>query len=166
MEVERSTMKTTSMLSARAMMMLMTSNSALRDNKVVNEPAPAIKGNTNGTMKEVSAGLSSLKMRMSRIISMAMIRMMRAPATAKEETSTLNSLRMPSPTKRNSVRMARETRLTFRGLRSPLRSLRSRMTGMEPVISMMANKTTKALAISVKLTFMTRYVWVFRQLTI
>ena len=61
------------------------------DSKVVNEPAPAIRGNTTG-VKVASFPISVFwrKIDISNTISMAMINTIIEPATANEEISRLN----------------------------------------------------------------------------
>lgn len=70
------------------MMMLIAENSARSESKVVNEPGPASKGNTNGTSVASLIGPWFLKISISRIISKDIKKMMKAPATANDAIST------------------------------------------------------------------------------
>ena len=63
-------------------------NSALKDNSVVKLPGPAMSGNANGNTEAVMAPEpSSLYNVIPRIISKAIKKITKAPATAKELTS-------------------------------------------------------------------------------
>ena len=79
------------------------------------------------------------------------MKMMMAPATAKEWMSTPNRESRPSPAKRKATRMTNEMSATFSGTILAPFSLRPMTIGSEPVMSMMANSTMKALMISLKL---------------
>lgn len=83
--------------------------SALKDNIVVNDPAPAIRGNTMGTNTLELAGESSvLNIFIPNIISNASANITNEPATAKDAISTLNSCSNHSPTNRNNTNVANE----------------------------------------------------------
>ncbi len=85
-----------------ATIMLETLYSALRDNKEVIVPAPAIIGKASGTIDAVS-GTSSLYNDIPKIISIAKKKITIDPATANELTSIPIKLRISSPTKRKEI---------------------------------------------------------------
>ena len=66
----------------------MAAYSARSDSKVVNEPAPASNGNTNGTSVASLIGPWFLNISMSRIISSARRKSTMEPATANDAMST------------------------------------------------------------------------------
>lgn len=82
--------------------MLTKSYSALKDNKEVMVPAPAIMGKANGTI-EATSGASSLNRVIPKIISKAKKKIMKEPATAKEFTSIPIRLNIFSPKKRKAI---------------------------------------------------------------
>ena len=82
---------------------------------------------------------------MSKIISRATIKIMKEPATAKEEMSTLNRLRKASPTKKNMKNIIKASRAALAAFIFLPRFFKVKITGMEPVMSITANKTTNAL---------------------
>lgn len=87
---------------------------ARNDNSVVNEPAPAINGNTIGTKTLELAGVSSvLNIFIPNIISKARANITNEPATAKDAISTLNRLNNASPTNRNVTNAANEYNAAF-----------------------------------------------------
>ena len=65
--------------------------------RVVKVPAPAIRGNTIGTIVPEAEGPLFRKISMSRSISMATRKMTIAPAAANEAMSSWNRVRIPSP---------------------------------------------------------------------
>ena len=134
-------------------MMLMVWYSARNESSVVNEPAPAIKGNAIGTM-EVPPGASCLKSSTPKIISNAKKRSTNEPAMANDEISTPNISSKASPIKRNAIRMIKETEVAFRALISPDFFFKSRIIGTEPKISMTAKRTINAEKISSRSSFM------------
>ena len=82
-----------------------------RDNerRVVNDPAPAINGNTIGTNTLELLGVSSvLKIFIPNIISKASANITNEPATAKDAISTLNKFNNASPTNKNVTNAANE----------------------------------------------------------
>lgn len=82
-----------------ALKILILSYWARIDNMVVKEPAPAINGNTTGK-KLLSFGPSVLLLNISisNIISNAMTKIIKEPATANDDMSTLNKAKKASPT--------------------------------------------------------------------
>ena len=86
----------------------MVSNSARKESKVVNEPAPAINGKAMGTM-EAPDGESYLKTSIPNIISKAIISNTKEPAMAKDEISTPNSPSKASPTNKKIIMMVKAT---------------------------------------------------------
>ena len=83
--------------SSKATRILMSQYSAFSESKVVKEPAPANKGNTNGTSVASLIGPVFLKICTSRSISSDMRNIISAPAMANDWISTLNNLRIKSP---------------------------------------------------------------------
>ncbi len=73
------------------------------------------------------------------------------PATANEDTSMPKRPSMASPKNRKATRMANEIRAACHALTPPRFLFKSTIMGMEPVMSMTANSTTNALAISDRL---------------
>jgi len=131
------------------MMILIVSNSARNERRVVKEPAPAISGKAMGTM-EAPEGESCLNSSMPNIISNAIITNTNEPAMANEEMSTPNKPKRASPTKRKIIRIVKATDVDRNAFIGPLFFFRSRMIGSEPKMSITANKTIKAEAISMK----------------
>ena len=81
------------------------------------------------------------------------MRMIIEPATAKDWMSTPKSESMASPRNRNSRNMTDESSAAFPASTLRPLSLRPMMTGVDPVMSITANRTMKALNISLKLKF-------------
>lgn len=82
---------------------------ALNERRVVNDPAPAINGNTIGTNTLELLGVSSvLKIFIPNIISKASANITNEPATAKDAISTLNKFNNASPTNKNVTNAANE----------------------------------------------------------
>ena len=84
--------------------------SARKDNSVVKEAAPAINGNTKGTIVAESVGPSFLKISLPNIISQARTKITRAPATAKEDISTLKRANKDFPTNKKANNITNEIR--------------------------------------------------------
>jgi hypothetical protein len=72
------------MLIIMAMMMLITSNLARKESKVVMVPEPAVIGKARGTIEAVAGLSSSLQRLIPKTISMAIKKIIKAPASAKE----------------------------------------------------------------------------------
>jgi hypothetical protein len=88
---------------------------------------------------------------MPRIISIAMRKMIKEPAIAKDDTSTP---KMPSnglPMNKKASSIKKETRVTFFDLISPDLALISIIIGIDPGISIIAKRTIKAARISIRL---------------
>ena len=127
--------------------MLTVAYSARSDNSVVNEPAPANRGNTTGMSVADLIGPIFLNITTSSIISSDMRNMTNEPATANEAISTLNSRSMASPAKKKPSNRPREMSVAFQALTGRPCCLRVINTGVDPNTSMTANNTIKALAI-------------------
>jgi len=119
----------------------------------VKDPAPTMRGNTKGTMEETSGGPLWRNTSISKVISTATAKITIAPATANEDIFTPNIASTPSPRKKKPIKRAKEIKEIFRAGTPPGFFWKSMMIGIEPIISMMANKTVKALSISFKLIF-------------
>ncbi len=89
-------------------MMFKTLYSARKESKVVKEAAPAINGKTKGTKVAESVGPSYLKISTTKIISHHNTNITKAPATAKEEISTLNKESKELPTNKKDTRITNE----------------------------------------------------------
>ncbi len=84
-------------------MILILSYSDFNDKIVVSVPAPANRGNAIGTMlPEPPSSCVSLKNRMPRIISRPIKNIINAPASANEDTSIWNKLKIPAPKNKNA----------------------------------------------------------------
>jgi len=70
------------------------------------------------------------------------------PAIANEEISTPKSPRRGSPINRKSNMIPKAISVVFPGNKAPVFDLISRIIGMEPRMSIMANRTIKAASIS------------------
>ena len=125
-------------------------HSARNDMHVVNEPAPAISGKTSGTMVELPSGESFLKMVMLNVISIARAIRTTAPAMAKDGMSTLKNFNNASPMKRNTTNKPKASNDALPALIFPAFSLMSKIMGMEPTMSITANKTMNAVNTSLK----------------
>ena len=145
-----STKYTTPMFNKMATDTLNKLYSALSDKTVVKVPAPAISGNTNGMMVAASAGPSSLNTSMPKIISTAITKMTKAPATAKEDTFSANKLNTDAPCNNYTYMRSVDMMVGSPGLNFVPFAFKLNTMGMDLVISMMANSTTNALAISLK----------------
>jgi hypothetical protein len=83
--------------------------------------------------------------------------MTREPAMANEEISTLNRPKIASPTNKNKKISAVEIIAAIKGLNFLPFAFMSRIMGMDPVMSITANKTIKALTISLNFIMVQRY---------
>ena len=131
-------------------------NSALKDNKVVKLPGPAIKGKARGKTVAVIAAeplLSSLYKVIPKIISKAIKNNINEPATAKEFTSIPIKFSKLLPTKRNKIIIKPAIKEAFSDCICPTFLRKSIIIGMLPIISITANNTIKAVIISLKLKF-------------
>jgi hypothetical protein len=94
---------------------------------------------------------SCLKSSIPRIISMAIRKMIKEPAIAKDETSIP---KMPSnglPMNKKARSIMNETRVTFVDFILPDLDLISMIIGIDPGISIIAKRTIKAARISIRL---------------
>lgn len=98
--MEDKTMKAKIMLINSPIMMLITAYSARNDSRAVKAPGPAIRGNAIGTIETPEPVFSVFIISTPNIISKANMNITKAPATAKDSTSTLKSLNSPLPAKR------------------------------------------------------------------
>ncbi len=117
---------------------------------VVIDPAPAIRGNAIGKIAPLPCA-SWLKICMPRIISIAIRKIMNAPAIANDETSIPKTPSNGVPINRKARKMAREVIVTFADLILTPFDLRSTIIGIDPGMSMMAKRTIKAANISLRL---------------
>lgn len=137
------------MLRMMAMMMLMSPNSARKVSTVVKEPAPAMSGNAIGTI-DAACGAVSRWISIPRINSNAMIKMTKAPATAKDSTSMPIKVKIFVPKNKNEIMIIPATREAFSDSMTPTRLLILTKMGRLPKISMTANKTAKQVPISLR----------------
>ncbi len=131
-----------------AIIMLNTLHSALRVKVVANAPAPAISGNMTGTIVADPSGPSFWKISMLNVISTASTKRTSAPARANEEMSMLNSFKSPSPANRNVMNIARDIPAAFPALTFLPALLSPIIIGVDPVMSITAKSTIKAVNIS------------------
>lgn len=117
---------------------------------VVIDPAPAISGKAIGKI-DPEPWESCRKISMPRIISIAIRNMMNEPAMANDETSIPKIPSSGLPISRNASKIKKETRVTFADLIPPDLDLRSIIIGIDPGISIMANRTINAASISIRL---------------
>ncbi len=108
---------------------------------VVSVPEPAISGNAIGTMLPLFGLLSCLKKSTPKIISKPMIKITKLPATANDCTSTPSSFKNPSPTNKNKIINAPDAMVACKDcICPPILSFREIKTGIEPRMSITANK--------------------------
>jgi len=117
---------------------------------VVIAPAPAIRGKAIGTI-DPPIEASCLKSSIPRTISIPIRKIMKEPAIAKEDTSIPNTLSKGLPMNKNAMNIPKATKEVFPGSISPVLALISRIIGIEPGISMIANKTMNEAKIWIKL---------------
>lgn len=108
--MEDKTMKAKIMLINSPIMMLITAYSARNDSRAVKAPGPAIRGNAIGTIETPEPVFSVFIISTPNIISKANMNITKAPATAKDSTSTLKSLNSPLPAKKKAMNNAKDTR--------------------------------------------------------
>jgi len=139
------------MFKVKAKIITIELNSAFRASKVVKAPGPAKSGKITGIIVAEPLGLSILNISHPKVISQAMTKITNEPATAKEETSTLNRRKIPSPAKKKEMSIKKENNEAFAGLNVLFLFFKSMKIGTEPVTSIIANNTINALAKSFKL---------------
>jgi hypothetical protein len=100
-------------LSNKAKMITNELYSAFNESNAVKAPGPASKGKIMGTMVALFVGLSILNISTPKVISQAITNRTTDPATAKEDTSTLNNRKIPSPTKKKAKRIRKEKKEAF-----------------------------------------------------
>ncbi len=122
------------------------------DKSVVMVPAPAINGNAMGKTDAVS-GMSSLEILMPRIISSEIKNKTNAPAIANDEISSPINFKILSPKKRKRSMINNDVRVAFSECMLPALLLISIIIGMEPIISMTANKIIETVSIFLKSIF-------------
>ncbi len=157
LSVDLNTKYTTMILSTKAIMMLMESNSARNESMVVKDPAPAIRGKAIGTML-APAGESCLNMLMPKIISNAITTSTKEPAIANDEMSTPNNPNNGSPKKKNSKRMPSEIKEACIGFIVFPFFLIFIITGIDPRISITAKRTINAERICRNCTCIAKFV--------
>ena len=107
-----------------------------------------MRGKIRGTMVALPCGPSFFISSTPKIISMAITRITNAPATAKDWISTPNNDRSPSPAKRNATKITNDPTAVWTGCITLPFFFKSIIIGIDPVISMIAKSTIKALTIS------------------
>ena len=146
------TPKTNNRLTTMAILMGIISYSALSDKMVVNVPAPAMSGNAIGTIEALEAtDESDLNKLMPKIISSAIKKMTNAPAVAKDAVSMPMNPNKDSPTNKNNNIITPDTPVAFVELMLPTFDFISTKTGIEPKISITANKTKLMVNVSFKM---------------
>src|SRR5450432_100664 len=107
---------------------------------VVSVPDPAISGKAIGTTNDDFESLSLLNNSIPRTISIPRMKMMIDPATAKEWVSTPNTCNKGSPKNKNKIIRPPEIRVAFTSCMPPICFFRDNSRGIEPTISMTANR--------------------------
>ena len=115
------------------------------------DPAPAMSGNAIGTIDPPPEEIC-LNSSIPRTISIPIRKIMNEPAMANEETSIPNTPNRGLPMKRNAIKIPKATREVFPGSISPVLDLISRIIGIDPGISIIANNTMNDATISINLT--------------
>ena len=113
-----------------------------------NSIAEAMKGNITGTIVAEPSGPSLRKISILNVISTASTKSTRAPASANEEISILNNFNSPSPAKRNVINITSDIPAAFSALTFFPELLRPMIIGVDPVMSITAKSTIKAVNIS------------------
>ena len=126
-------------------------NSAFKEISVVKAPGPAKSGKITGIIVADPLGLSILNSSQPKVISQAITKMTNEPATAKEETSTLNKRKIPSPAKKNAIKTKKEKSEALKGLKVLFLFFKSTKIGKEPATSIIANNTINALIKSLRI---------------
>lgn len=129
------------MFNTSAMMMFIDEYSALNDNNVVKVPGPDNSGNANGTIDDIPSGESCLKISRPHTISSDMINKTIAPATENDFKSTPNSPSVASPRYMNIADITNATIVVFIGAMFTPFSWSDTTIGIEPNMSITANKT-------------------------
>jgi len=130
--------------------MLIVWYSAFSERIVVIDPAPAMSGNAIGKIDPIPAD-SCLKSSIPRIISIAMRKIIKEPAMAKDDTSIPKIPSKGLPISKKASKIKKETSVTLADLTSPDLDFRSIIIGIDPGISIMAKSTMKAASISIRL---------------
>ena len=128
---------------------------ALRDNSVVKLPGPASIGKANGkTVARLGFVSPSLKRVIPKIISKAIKKSIKAPATANSLTLIPIRLKILSPKKRKIIITTAAMIDAFPDFMCPAFFRKESTIGMLPIISMTAKRIIVAVNISLKLKFM------------
>ena len=136
-----------------AIKILIVSNSARKESKVVKLPGPAIKGNANGKTEIVRAFVSSsLYNDTPKIISKAIKNKIKAPATAKEFTSIPIKFKILFPKNKKAIIITPAIIEAFSDWIFPNFARKSIIIGIFPITSITANNIIVAVSISLKLT--------------
>jgi hypothetical protein len=127
---------------------------AFRDIIVVNVPEPAINGKAMGTTVAALTSFSLLKNSAPNTISRPKIKITIEPPTAKEPTSKLNKFKKGSPIKRKRTIKAPEINVALTSLIPPNLFFNEIRMGIEPIISIIANK----VKVTVRRSFIFRFI--------
>jgi hypothetical protein len=119
--------------------------SDFKEIRVVIEPAPAIRGNAKGTIPIDFSEDSYLKNSIPNTNSRPIKNNTKEPAIAKEERSTLNNPKRGSPKYKNRTIIKNEMKVIFNEGIEPAFCLMLIIMGIEPVISITANRTIKVV---------------------
>lgn len=117
------------------------------DITVVSVPDPAMMGKATGTILPALVFGSPLKNSIPNTISKPRINNTMEPAMAKEDTSNPSIPKNRSPKKKNSKMRAAETSVARPALICPILFLNEINTGIEPKISITANKANVAVSV-------------------
>lgn len=125
--------------------------SDLKESKVVNVPAPAIIGKAMGTTEILFIEVPpDLKISLLSVISKPTKNITIEPANENEATSIPITLRSSLPAKRKTIIMKPETSVAYFASIWPSLDLISRITGIEPKTSIIANSMRDTDTISFK----------------
>jgi hypothetical protein len=128
-----------------------TAYTALKERIVVSVPAPAIIGKAKGTIDPVPVFGSCLKSVIPNIISIAMINITIAPATANDPTSNPKSPKIEFPRNRKRIIKAPAIKVALPEWILPSFFLRSMTIGTDPKMSMTENRMRDTENISLAL---------------
>lgn len=117
---------------------------------VVSVPLPAITGNAMGTTAPAFGLLSPLKNSKPNTISKPSMNNTIEPATAKEAISNPIKFNTLSPIKKKRIISKPETKVARKALMPPILFRNEMSIGMEPSISITANKAKVQVSISRK----------------
>lgn len=142
------TIYTSRILKTMATIIFSMRNFDLNDKAVVSVPGPATRGNTIGMIVACPDDPSLWKISQLKVISIERVKSINAPAIAKEAISVLNNLSKASPANKKAIIIESENSEAFSGDTLLSLAVNPTMIGIEPVMSITANKTMKEVITS------------------